>query len=279
MDSSTYRLEIGDFEILIVKDGTVGVRPLADLVEMVPADLARREIFMEGGLMVIDVPGRRILVDAGNAPDSGPRTHTAEAAFCEHGIRPESIDLILLTHGDPDHIGGLLTLDGELAYPRASVVLSAELWDAFRSDPREGLYFAGQARFIRRLVPRIQDRVTRIDAESEIVPGVRAVPGPGHRTGHTVYRFASGGQILYQIGDAAFDPLFLERTELVIGQEYRPPEARATREALAGRAAAESALVVGSHFDVSNVGRLRPAEIPGRFTWERAPDPSRRARR
>ena len=128
MTSASYRFHLGIFDILIVKDGTGGHRPVSDLVDHVPAELADREIFMEGGLMVVDTPDRRFLVDAGNGPNRGPRKYAAEVAFEKEGIPPQSIDTVLLTHGDPDHIAGLLSRTGELVYPNAHYVMHIDLW-------------------------------------------------------------------------------------------------------------------------------------------------------
>ena len=100
MTSASYRFQLGDFELLIAKDGTGGTRPLSDLVDDLPEDLAHHEIFMESGLMVIDTPDVRFLLDGGNGSHRRPRTHAAELAFDEEGITPQSIDTILLTHGD-----------------------------------------------------------------------------------------------------------------------------------------------------------------------------------
>jgi len=265
--SACHRFRLGRFRILIAKDGTGDPRPLSDLVEEVPPDLFGREIFMEGGLMVVDAPEGRLLVDAGNGPSRGPREHAAEAAFAREDITADSITTVLLTHGDPDHIGGLLTGDGDLVYPNADYVLSTGLWQALRSDPRDGLYFPGQAESIAQLAPLIQDRCTLFDTENEIWPGIRGIPAPGHRAGHAIYRFSSQGALVYHIGDAAFDPLFLERPELMIPSEHRPEEARATRRWIARRAASENALVVGSHFAVANVGRLQSTSTENRYRW------------
>ncbi len=267
MTSASYRFRLGRFRILIVKDGTGSPRPLSDLVEDIPADLAGREIFMEGGLMVVDASGRRILVDAGNGPDRGPRRHAAEATFAEEGITPQSIEAVLLTHGDPDHIGGLLTKDGALVYPNAQYVLGTDLWRALKSDPDDGLYFASQAESIGKLASLLEGRSTLLEAEQEIWAGIRGIPAPGHRVGHTIYRFSSQDAVMFHIGDAAFDPLFLERTELVISKDFKPEQARATRERIARRAVAEGALIVGSHFEVTNVGRLEWKADAGRYRW------------
>lgn len=267
MKSASFGFQVGSFRMLVIKDGTGGPRPLSDLVEDIPVDLVGREIFMEGGLMVVDAPGKRLLVDAGNGPSRGPRDHAAEAAFAQEGITPESVTTVLLTHGDPDHIGGLLTEDGDLVYRNADYVLSAGLWHALRSDPEDGLYFPGQAESVARLAALLERRIILLEGEQEISAGMRGIPAPGHRTGHTIYRFASEGAVLYHIGDAAFDPLFLKRTELVLPGEFRPQQARTTREEIAQRAVVERALIVGSHFAVSNVGRLESEGVEGRYRW------------
>jgi len=267
MTSASYRFQLGDFELLIVKDGTGGARPLSDLVDDLPEDLIDHMIFMESGLMVIDTPDVRFLLDAGNGPHRWPRTHAAEIAFEEEGITPQSINTILLTHGDPDHISGLLTKDGELVYPNAHYVLNIDLWRALSSDPDAGLIFAGQTDFVRRLAELIQGRSTLLEAEREIWPGVRAIPALGHRAGHTIYRFDSQEAVLFHIGDAAFDPIFLERPELVLPTEYKPKQASGTRAAIARRLVAENALIVGSQFDVANIGRLKRSEEGAHYQW------------
>jgi glyoxylase-like metal-dependent hydrolase (beta-lactamase superfamily II) len=267
MASASFRFQLGDFEFLIVKDGTGGQRQLSDLVDNLPEDLSTHEIFMEGGLMVADTPEVRLLIDAGNGPHRRPRTHAAEQAFEEEGITPQSIDTILLTHGDPDHISGLLTKGGELVYPNAHYVLNIDLWRALSSDPDAGLVFAGQIELVRRLADLIQGRSTLLEAEREIWPGIRAIPALGHRAGHTIYRFDSQGAVLFHIGDAAFDPIFFERPELVLPTEYKPEQARATRAAIARRLASEDALIVGSHFDVANIGRLKRLDDGFRYQW------------
>ncbi len=267
MARASYRFQLGEFELLIIKDGIAGQRRLSDLVDDLPEDLAHREIFMEGGLMVVDTPEMRFLLDAGNGPHRRPRMHLAESAFEEEGITPQSINMILLTHGDPDHISGLLSKDGELVYPNAHYVLNIDLWRALSSDPDAGLYFPGQAEFIRRLADLIQGRSTLLEAEREIWPGVRAIPALGHRAGHTIYRFDSQDAVLFHIGDAAFDPIFLEHPELVLPTEYKPAQAQMTRATLARRLVAENALIVGSHFDVTNIGRLKRSDESNHYQW------------
>ena len=84
--------------------------------------------------LVIDTGRERVLVDtgAGNlAPTTGQLLPDLRAA----GIEPESIDIVVITHGHADHIGGIVTADGKLAFPRASYVMWSTEWDFWTSTP------------------------------------------------------------------------------------------------------------------------------------------------
>jgi glyoxylase-like metal-dependent hydrolase (beta-lactamase superfamily II) len=44
-------------------------------------------------------------------------------------------------------------------------------------------------------------RFQPFDGDPELIPGIRAVPAPGHTPGHTAYSVESGGQKLLVWGD------------------------------------------------------------------------------
>ena len=269
MSAASHRIRIGVFDCLIVKDGTGSQPQLSDYMDPVPGELASYEMFMEGGLMLVDGPEGRLLIDAGNGPTRGPRRHTAEEALAAEGIVPESIGAVLLTHGDPDHITGLLTASGDPVYPNASYILHRDLWDAWHAPPSAGLYFPVQEASVRQLAGVITDRCTLFEKEQEVFPGIRAVPALGHRAGHTAYLLESEGARLLHIGDAAFDPVFLEFSSVPNVRDTEPERARDARRALVERAIDNGALVVGSHFALPGVGRLtRIAEE--RYRWSPA---------
>ena len=140
MNSASYRFQIGQFDCLIIKDGTEDSPPLSRYMQTIPNELEGHHIYMLGGLMLIETNQSRILIDAGNEPGERGRTHFASMTFREVGLVPESIDTVLVTHGDPDHIGGLFTQRGELAYPNARYVLHQDLWDAWHARPNHGSF-------------------------------------------------------------------------------------------------------------------------------------------
>jgi len=263
---ASHRLRVGRFDCLVIKDGSADRPPLSDYMHPVPAELASYEVFMEGGLMLVDAPEGRALIDAGNGPMRGPRSHAAEEALAAECIAPESIGTVLLTHGDPDHIMGLLTSSGDPVYPCASYVLHRDLWNAWHAPRTAGLYFPEQETFVRRLASVIADRCTRFNAEGEVFPGIRAVPALGHRAGHTAYLLESDGCQALHVGDAAFDPVFLEFTSVSNVRDTDPERARDARRSLVERAIAGGALVVGSHFRLPGVGRLEKITVD-RARW------------
>ena len=266
MASGRYRLQVGKFDCLIIKDGSKSRPPLSEFMAPPPEGLEGYRMTMLGGLMLVEWEGSRVLIDAGNEPEYRERTHHASTAFREEGIAAESIDRVLITHGDPDHIGGLLTEGGELTYPNARAVLHQELWDAWQTDPDRGRYFPSQAQFVRRLADLLENRVDPVRVPVDVAQGIRAIPAPGHRCGHTIYLLESMGEKLLHIGDAAFDPVFLEHPDCANVHDTEPKEACASRRMIVERAAAENLMIVASHFPLPGVGRLRKL-AKERFAW------------
>src|SRR3546814_6934089 len=90
-----------------------------------------------------------------------------------------------------DHVGGLLTPDGALAFPEATVHLSAPEWAAMQADADAA-----------DLVAAIKPKVAAFEPGAELVPGmVTAVVDDGHTPGHSAYMVTSGNERLLYIGD------------------------------------------------------------------------------
>jgi glyoxylase-like metal-dependent hydrolase (beta-lactamase superfamily II) len=100
--------------------------------------------------------------------------------------------------------------------------------------------------------------VRLIEGESEIVPGITALPAPGHTPGQIALWVDSGGEQLLYLSDAVLHPIFLEHPDWYSVYDRDRPVALATMRRLVERAVDTGALVHGFHFDPApGLGRIR----------------------
>lgn len=278
MRNESFPFKIGNFECMVVSDGThtytppVFPPPATFLFANAPKDrleqvLRKHNLQPEQWVewispyicVVVDTGEHRVLVDTGG-DGLGPNTGKLLQNLQAERISPRDIDTVILTHGHPDHIGGN-TVDGsESAFPNARFVMWKDEWDFWTSERAE-LELDEHVRevllkFARKNLPPIQSQLDLIDHETEIVPGIKAVAAPGHTPGHMALAIASGGEQLLYISDAVLHPIHLEQPEWYAAVDFAPEQVVATRHRLLNRAAGEKALVLAFHFPFPGLGHV-----------------------
>lgn len=95
-----------------------------------------------------------------------------------------------------------------------------------------------------------------IDA-GDVLPGIVAVPLPGHTPGHTGYRVESRGQRLLIWGDLVhFAPIQVARPDVSITFDQDPSQASATRAATLAEVASDNVLIAGMHLADTGFARI-----------------------
>jgi glyoxylase-like metal-dependent hydrolase (beta-lactamase superfamily II) len=181
------------------------------------------------------------------------------------GYRAEDIDMVVLTHGHPDHVGGLLR-GGLPAFPGARLVLGAAehaFWT--RGEVREArrvhrqLYMA----FAAPLAAQAQ----LIEAGEELVPGITALDASGHSPGMLAFHIESEGQRLLLWADTAIHYVVsLAHPEWHADVDDDKPAAARTRARLLDMAATERLWVAGAHMPFPSVGLVERRDGGG-YRW------------
>lgn len=258
MVGDTYILKIGDFQCTIFCDA-VQSRDGVGLFPNVPVD-EREQGFRDGGydinalsfsmnILLIQGNGHNVLVDTGLGPGMSQFQDSLKAA----GVDANSIDRIIITHGHGDHIGGIA---GGAGFPNARYSVWGKEWD-FWLDRAQNEDEKGMSR---RNLPPIADKVDRIEAEGEILPGICAVHAPGHTLGHMAVLVESNGEKLLHIVDAAHHPVQVVHTTWSPSFDAQPDVSAQTRKTLFERAAAENMPILTYHFGFPGLGYIRQTD-------------------
>jgi glyoxylase-like metal-dependent hydrolase (beta-lactamase superfamily II) len=287
-----HRHRIGEVELIALSDGGLNY-PASMILGNVPPEAATRynlpekQIFISYTILLVKTDDKLVLNDLGAGDLGNPgdkvfpgldhttsRTNLVVPSLNAAGINPEDIDIVLITHAHPDHVGGLFDAEGNLAFPSARYYVAQKEWDHWMSaDPStiEAEALRHHLELLideaRRAFHAIEDQVTLVQGSEEVVPGIRFEATSGHTPGHVLVAISAGDQTVYNISDVVVDPLFVEHPEWAPAIDMDAGRADETRRRFFAQAAEENALVFAHHLGpFPNLGRI--AEKGDSWQWQ-----------
>ncbi len=270
-----YRYKVGDFEVTAILDGVrqvkLGTSParnakLEDVQALLAASrLPTDQVGYYFHPTLVNTGSKLVLLDTGNGPGSlQAGTGMTPANLAAAGVDPTTIDIVVISHFHGDHISGLRTADGALAYPNAEIKIPAKEWAYWSDEGNASRAPQGQQNTFqntKRIFGPIADKVTRYEWGKEVAPGITAIDSNGHTPGHTSFVIASGnGKALIQADvTAGYAPLFVTNPGWHAGGDMDGPQAVQSRRKLYDMLAAERMLVSGYHFPFPSLGYIDKA--------------------
>jgi glyoxylase-like metal-dependent hydrolase (beta-lactamase superfamily II) len=268
-------MQVGDIEFQVISGGRFkldgggmfGVIPKTLWSRLVTPD-DRNRIQMDANCLLVRTGEEVILVDAGY----GPKMSDKERAIFDlapgeelldniasHGVRPEDVTTVLLSHLHMDHCGGATRLTGEEvvpAFPRARFVVQRQEWDdavANRSHMRVSYRMDNLAALEQ------SGRLQLLDGDAEVATGVRVQVTGGHTRGHHCIFLESGGETAWFAGDICPTPHHF-RGPYTMAYDTEPYESMQAKARLLGQAADENWLMIFDHEPDQKVVRVQRVE-------------------
>lgn len=186
----TLAVQVGDVQAMWIRDNAAD-RLMPRTLFPDASDALMDSLGLAGGVpstvstFYVKTDGAGILFDTGlGATDS--RLLSGLQTF---GIAPADVKYVYLTHMHGDHIGGMLTQEGEAVFPAAEVYVSKPEYDYWMADKANRQQVATMEAY--------KDRLHLFQFGDTLPGGVVAMDAVGHTPGHTVFQ---AGKLLV-VGD------------------------------------------------------------------------------
>ena len=161
--------------------------------------------------LLIRTPGLNILVDTGLG---NKLTLKQQAVFkitspwrllpqlAALGLSRQDIDLVILTHGDFDHAGGVVMVDEqgrqEITFPAATHLIQEAEWSDVIAPGRRAQESYWPVNF-QQLIK--SGRIQFVQGSHQVCPEVKVCLTSGHTLGHQLVEVASQGETAVHLGD------------------------------------------------------------------------------
>lgn len=261
-------IRIGELSGIALQDGGlefpndnkilgVGKTPEEVAAVLTAAGLPTDKLSLTISPLLVKATDRTLLFDTGAGTNFGPNAGNLAKSLADAGIQAEQITDVFVTHGHGDHVGGLINAEGALAFPNATIHLSAPEWEFLKSMKAEMAQATGNPRHVQ-MIAAITPKVSPFEPGAELIPGVvKAVPITGHTPGHSGYLIGSGESSLLFIGDSMHHYVIsVQKPDWTIAFDNDAAAGQKNRLDLLAKSADSGQRIYAVHFPYPGLGKL-----------------------
>lgn len=275
-----YRFKLGGFEITTISDSESfidGPFPIigqnaseSDVRALMRDNLLPETRYQPGFSPTLVNTGKEIvLFDTGNGENGfipRPNGGWLAAQLGPAGFKPEDIDIVVLSHGHPDHVAGIIER-GKPLFPNARYVISGIEHDYWSPEGK----FTGDveklASVYRANTKPVIAKFTFVKPGDDVVTGIRAIEAHGHTPGHLAFSIESQGKSILFWGDCAHHQVAsLAHPEWHCIFDIDKPKGVETRRRVYDMAATDRLPVIGYHMPFPSIGYVE-RNGPGSYRW------------
>ncbi|MBN9671732.1 MBL fold metallo-hydrolase [Roseibium aggregatum] len=256
------RYSVGGFEVNTLHDGAVSLKePQKTFAMNVDVDtfastnaenfLPNDDFQISFTPTLINTGNELVLFDTGNGEGARPARGNLTSAVKSAGYLPEQVDVVVLTHMHPDHIGGLME-GGAPTFANARYVTGRKEYDFWAGmDPEAN----GVTKLLASNVKPLAEKMTFLEDGGSVVSGITAVAANGHTPGHMIYMIENDGKQLALTADTANHYVWsLAHPEWEVRFDMDKEAAAATRKSVFSMLANDKIPFVGYHMPFPAVG-------------------------
>jgi glyoxylase-like metal-dependent hydrolase (beta-lactamase superfamily II) len=271
---SAVTFQLGQFECTVIKDGETQVNAF-EFFSGVDSEKINAS-FREYGLnpesvplslqvLLINTGEYLVLIDTGLGEPVYSDEGRLFVSLNDLGIAPEDIDVVIITHGHWDHIGGITDEEGLLHFPNARHVMSRTAWEFWTNEENLTGMSEQLTKWARANLPPLRGRVELVEAGSDILSGISMIAAPGHTPGQMAVLVRSGDRGLLCVADAAHNPVQMAYPDIGYAHDMDRELAKTTRRVLVEQSLNDRFLVYGCHFPFPGLGYVE--EIENKRVW------------